>query len=43
MVDLLIRAADERLRRLPRLRDRHPEIPPALETVISALPRARAG
>ena len=35
MVDLLSRAADERLRRLPRLRDRHPEIPPALETVIA--------
>jgi eukaryotic-like serine/threonine-protein kinase len=34
MIDLLNRAADMRLRMLPRLRDRHPEIPAALETVI---------
>ena len=29
-----MRAADDRLRPLPRLRDRHPEIPAALEAVI---------
>ncbi len=34
MIDLLNRAADLRLRPLPRLRDRHPEIPAALEQVI---------
>jgi len=34
VVDILARAADERLRPLPRLRARHPEIPPALEAVI---------
>ncbi len=34
MIDLLNRAADLRLRPLPRLRDRHPEIPASLETVI---------
>ena len=34
MVDVLLRAALERLRPLPRLRQRHPEIPPAFETVI---------
>ena len=34
MVDLLNRAALDRLRPLPRLRDRHPEIPVAFETVI---------
>jgi eukaryotic-like serine/threonine-protein kinase len=34
MLDMLNRAADLRLRELPRLRDRHPEIPAALETVI---------
>ncbi len=34
MIDVLIRAADERLGPLPRVRLRHPEIPPAFETVI---------
>ena len=34
MLELLSRAADLRLGPLPRLRDRHPEIPAALETVI---------
>jgi serine/threonine protein kinase/Flp pilus assembly protein TadD len=34
MVDLLNRAADLRLRPLAPLRDRHPEIPDAFETVI---------
>jgi eukaryotic-like serine/threonine-protein kinase len=34
MLDLLNRAADLRLRPLPRMRDRHPEIPAALEAVI---------
>ena len=34
VVDALMRAIDDRLRPLPRLRDRHPEIPPALEAVI---------
>ena len=34
MVDLLNRAADLRLRPLAPLRDRHPEIPAAFETVI---------
>ncbi|MFI5458840.1 MAG: protein kinase [Isosphaerales bacterium] len=34
VLDVLARAADERLRPLPRLRARHPEIPPALEAVI---------
>jgi serine/threonine protein kinase/Tfp pilus assembly protein PilF len=34
IIDVLTRAADERLRPLPRVRLHHPEIPPALETVI---------
>jgi eukaryotic-like serine/threonine-protein kinase len=34
MVDLLNRAALDRLRPLPRLRDRHPEVPVAFETVL---------
>ena len=34
VVEALMRAIDDRLRPLPRLRDRHPEIPPALEAVI---------
>ena len=34
VVEALLRAADDRLRPLPRLRDRHPEIPPALDAVI---------
>ncbi len=34
MIDLLNRAADLRLRPLPRLRESHPEIPASLETVI---------
>ncbi len=34
MVDLLHRAADQRLRPLLPLRDRHPEIPAAFETII---------
>ncbi len=34
MIDLLNRAADLRLHLMPRLRDWHPDIPAALETVI---------
>ncbi len=34
VVDALLRAADDRLCPLPRLRERYPEIPPALEAVI---------
>ncbi len=34
MIDVLMRAANERLRPPPRVRLRHPEIPPAFETVI---------
>jgi eukaryotic-like serine/threonine-protein kinase len=34
VVEALLRAIDDRLRPLPRMRDRHPEIPPALEAVI---------
>ena len=34
VVEALMHAIDDRLRPLPRLRDRHPEIPPALEAVI---------
>jgi eukaryotic-like serine/threonine-protein kinase len=45
VVEALMRAIDDRLRPLPRLRDRHPEIPPALEAVIrrclEPLPRDR--
>jgi eukaryotic-like serine/threonine-protein kinase len=34
VLEALVRAIDDRLRPLPRLRDKHPEIPPALEAVI---------
>jgi serine/threonine protein kinase/Tfp pilus assembly protein PilF len=34
VIDALSRAIDERMSPLPRLRDQHPEIPPALEAVI---------
>jgi eukaryotic-like serine/threonine-protein kinase len=34
VVEALMRAIDDRLRPFPRLRDQHPEIPPALEAVI---------
>ena len=34
IVQILMRAADDRLSPLPRLRQRHPEIPAALEAVI---------
>ena len=34
VLEALMRAIDDRLRPLPRLRDKHPEIPPALEAVI---------
>jgi serine/threonine protein kinase/predicted Zn-dependent protease len=34
VVDALLRAIDDRLQPLPRLREQHPEIPPALEAVI---------
>jgi len=43
VVEILLRAADERLRPLPRLRDRHPEIPPALEAVIRHSMEPHAG
>jgi serine/threonine protein kinase len=34
VVDVLLQGAQERYRGLPRLRDRYPDIPPALEAVI---------
>jgi len=34
VIEALLRAADDRLSPLPRLRQRHPEIPPAFEAVI---------